>query len=185
MVETAHYLTALLQHGFLVLTGRYRSGLEEGDVGSLGDGISKETHGNALASKATHLNLRLHGGVALQSAHADQVHEIEGEFGQFGNLALDKERYLLGIKSTGKVVEGHLDDILAHLLRIVDIVRECLGIGDEDIHLVIVALILKFHTTTQRTHIMTDMQTAGRAVARQDDSFFCFHICFFVWINYT
>jgi len=132
VVEAADDLAALLQHGFLVLAYGHGSSLEEGNVGGLGDGIGEEAYGNALAGEATHLNLGLHGRIALESADADEVHEVESEFAEFRNLALDEEGGLLRVEAYGEVVEGNLDDVLTNLVRIVDIVGEGLGIGLED-----------------------------------------------------
>ena len=63
-VELVHDLAALLDHGLLVLTGGHRGGLEGGDVGRLADGVAEEAHRDA-GLEVAHLDLALHGGVAL------------------------------------------------------------------------------------------------------------------------
>ena len=76
VVETAHNLAALLQHGFLVFSYRNGCSLECCDVGSLRDGVGEEAYGNACL-EVSHLDFGLHRRVALQTAHRHKVHEIE------------------------------------------------------------------------------------------------------------
>ena len=89
---------------------------------------------------------------------------------QLGNLALDKERDLVGVQAAGEIIEGHFYDILTDLFRVVGIVGEGLHVCDEDEHAVIISLVLQEHAVTQAANIMSQMQFAGRAVAGKDDS---------------
>ena len=136
-----------------------------GNVRRLTDGIGEEAHGDALAGKTTHLHLGLHRGIALQARYGHEVHEIEREFAQFGNLALYEDSHLFRVQTASQIVQRHLDDILAHLLRIVNIIGQGLCIGNKDIHLVVIALVLQLHTTAEATHVMTNMKPARRTVA--------------------
>ena len=166
VVEAANYLAALFEHGFLVVASGYGGCLEHGDVGGLADGIGEEAYGNALAAEAAHLYFGLDGRVALQSGHADHVHEVEGEFAEFGYLALDEECCLGGVEACCEVVEGYLDDILPHFLGVVDVVGKCLRISLEDENLVVEARVLQFHATAKRTDVVPDVELSGWAVAR-------------------
>ena len=141
-----------------------KRGLEECDVGSLRHGVAEEAEGNALALKATHLHLGLHRRVALHAADGDEVHEIGGELGEFGNLALDEEHAFLGIKAGSEVVESHLDDVLTDLLGVVGIIGEGLHVGHEHEHTVVVALILQLDTAAQRADVVSEMEFSGGAV---------------------
>ena len=169
VVEAADDLAALLEHGFLVLAHRHGSGLEEGDVGCLGDGIGEEAYGDALAREAAHLDLGLHRRVALEAADADEVHEVEGELAEFGNLALDEEGALLRVEAYGEVVECHFDDVLTDLVRVVDIVGEGLSVGLEDEDLVVETGVLQFDAATERANVVADVEGACGAVAGEDD----------------
>ena len=165
IVEAANYLATLFEHGFLVVAGWNGCCLEHGDVGCLADGIGEEAYGNALAIEAAHLYLGLDGWVALQTGDADHIHEIEREFAEFGYLALDEQRGLRRVEACCKVVEGDLDDVLAHLLGVVNVVCKCLRVSLEDKYLIVKAGVLEFYATPEGTDIVTDMEFAGRAVA--------------------
>ena len=165
IIKATHYFAALLQHGFLVLTGRNGGSLKQGNIGSLAYRIGKETHGDTLSGKATHLHLCLHRGIALKTGYGHEVHEVEREFAQLGNLALYEDSHLFRVQAASQIVQRHLDDILAHLLGIINIIGQGLCIGNKDIHLVVIALVLQLHTTAEATHVMTDMKPARRTVA--------------------
>ena len=169
LIEAANEFASHLQHRLLVFTGRNGSSLEQRDVGSLRDRIAEEAQWNALPLEATHLDLSLHRRVALYARNGDEVHQISGQLGQFRNLALNEERTLLRIQSCREVVECHVDNALADLLRIVGIIRQSLYVGHKHKHLVVVASILQLHTATQRTHIVSQVELARRTVACQYD----------------
>ena len=145
---------------------------QEGDVGSLGDGIGEEAYGDALAAEAAHLDLGLHRGIALEAGYGDEVHEVEGELAEFGNLALDEEGGLLWVETYGEIVEGHLDDVLAHLVGVVYIVGEGLSVGLEDEDFVVEAGVLEFNAAAQGAYVVPDMEGTCGAVAGEDD-FLC------------
>ena len=171
VVEAAHDFGGLLEHGFLVLTGGHRGGAEGGDVGGLGDGIGEEAHGDA-GLEAAHTDFGLHGGVALEAADRDEVHEVEGEFAELGYLALDKDGDFGGVEPYGEVVEGYLNHVLAHLLGVVYVVGEGLGVGDEDEHLLEIAGFLEFYAALEGAYVVAYVETAGGAVACEDYLFF-------------
>ena len=85
---------------------------------------------------------------------------------------MDKDGHLLGVEAAGQIVEGHLDDVLAHLLGVVDVVGQGLCVGDEDEHLLVVGGLLQFDAAAQRPDVMTDMEAAGGAVAGEYYLFF-------------
>ena len=89
--------------------------LREGDVGSPTHGIAEESERN-VGFKVAHLYFRLHRRVALHAADSDEVHQIGGEFGEFGDCALYEESAFRGVETCRKVVERHLDDVLTYLL---------------------------------------------------------------------
>ena len=84
---------------------------------------------------------------------------------ELGNHRLDEDRHLLRVETAGQVVESYFYDILTDFFRIVCIVGKGLNICDEDKHSVIISLILEFHTAAEGTHVMAEMQLAGRTVA--------------------
>ena len=161
-------LPALLDHGKLVVTNRNGRGLEGGDVRCLADRIGKESYRNARL-KFSHLNLALHGGVSLQSGDGNQVHVIKGELTQVRNLRLNEQSGLRRIQSAGHIVQCDLNNILPYLLRILDVVGQCLRIGDHDKCLFIFSGVLQLHTSSQRAHIMTYMESSCRSVSGQNN----------------
>ena len=177
-IELVDDLARLLDHGFLVLAGGHRGGAESRDVGSLADGIGEETHGNALPlgrialdgafGEPAHLNLGLDRRIALEPLHGDQIHVIERQFAQLRNLRLHEKRGALGIEPRGEVVQSHFDDVLPHLLGIVGVVGEGLGIGDHDEDLLEFAGVLQLDAAAQRPHVMAQVETTRRTVAGKD-----------------
>ena len=166
-------LAALLDHGALVLACRDSSGLEGGDVRSLADGVSEEAHRDA-GLEVLLLDLGLDGGVALQAGDGDEVHIIEAQLGQLRHHGLDEDVCLGGVDAHGQIVQRDLQDVLAHLLRVVGVVGEGLCVSDHDIDLVELARVLQPDTLFQRADIVADMEPARRAVARQNDLFHTF-----------
>ena len=172
-VELMDDLAALLDHGALVLTCGDGSGLEGGDVRSLADGVSEEAHRDA-GLEVLLLDLGLDGGVALQAGDGDEVHIIEAQLGQLRHHGLDEDVCLGGVDAHGQIVQSDLQDVLAHLLRVVGVVGEGLCVSDHDIDLVEFARVLQPDTLLQRADIVADMEPARRAVARQNDLFHTF-----------
>ena len=147
-IEAAHELTRHLQHRLLILSCRHGGRFEEGDVGSLRHGVAEEAEGD-VGLEVAHLDLCLHRGVALDAAHGDKIHQIGGQLGKLGYLALNEKGASFRVETGGQVVECHLDDVLSNLLGVVGIVGECLHIGHEDEHLIIVAGVLQFYTAAK------------------------------------
>ena len=172
-VELMDDLAALLDHGALVLACGDGSGLEGGDVRSLADGVSEEAHRDA-GLEVLLLDLGLDGGVALQAGDGDEVHIIEAQLGQLRHHGLDEDVCLGGVDAHGQIVQSDLQDVLAHLLRVVGVVGEGLCVSDHDIDLVEFARVLQPDTLLQRADIVADMEPARRAVARQNDLFHTF-----------
>ena len=172
-VELMNDLAALLDHGALVLACGDGSGLEGGDVRGLADGVSEEAHRDA-GLEVLLLDLRLDGGVALQAGDGDEVHIIEAQLGQLRHHGLDEDVCLGGVDAHGQIVQSDLQDVLAHLLRIVGVVGEGLCVSDHDIDLVELARVLQPDTLLQRADIVADVEPARRAVARQNDLFHTF-----------
>ena len=79
-----------------------------------------------------------------------------------------------GVDAHGQIVQSDLQDVLAHLLRIVGVVGEGLCVSDHDIDLVELARVLQPDTLLQRAYIVADVEPARRAVARQNDLFHTF-----------
>ena len=148
IVETAYDFTSLFNHRLLVFAHGHGSGAESGDVRCLADGVGEETYGDACL-EITHLDFGLYRRVALQAAHGHQVHIVEGQFAEFRYLGLDEDGTLRRVQSASQVVQCHLDDVLAHLFRILHIVRQRLCVGDEDENLVVQAGVLQFHSSSQ------------------------------------
>ena len=169
-VEFAHDLAALLDHGLLVLTGRHGGGVESGDVRRLTDGVAEEAHRDA-GLKVAHMDLALYGGVALQAAHGDEVHIVEAQLSQFRHHGLDENMGLGGVDAAGQIIQRHLQDVLAHLFRVVGVIGQGLCIGDHNVNLIVLAGVLQAHPLLQGTDIMAHMQAAGGTVAGQNDFF--------------
>ena len=167
-----HDLAALLQHGHLILTGRHSGGTERRDIRCLADGVGEEAHRDA-GLEVPHLDLALHGGVALQAAHRDQIHIIEAQLCQLRHHGLDEDVDLVGVQTAGQIVQCHLQDVLADLLRVIGIVRQGLRVSDHNIDLVELAGVLQAHALLQRANIVANMQAARGTVAGQNDLFHC------------
>ena len=177
MIETVYDFAGKLDHGSLVLAGGDGGGLERRYVACLADGVAEETYGNRLFEIA-HLDLGLHRGITLHTAHAHQIHVVKRQFGKLGHLALDEYGGLGRVEARGEIVESNLDDVLTHFLRIVGIVGERLAVGNHHIYLIELAGILEFDATAQGTHEMAEMKAPGGTVARQYDFFHMMQLMF-------
>ena len=178
MIEAAHDFCGLFDHGALVFPHWHHVCTESSDVGSLRDGVSEESHGDT-SFKSAHTDFGLYRWVALQAAHRHQILEVESQLTEFGDLALDKNGHLLGVETASKVVKRDFHHILTHLLRIIRVVGQGLCIGDEDKHLVEVALVLEFYAATERTHVVSDVKTTSGTVAGKHDFGSCHRVVFF------
>ena len=178
-VELVDDLAGLLDHRLLVLTHGDGCGPEGGDVRRLADGVGEESDGDSLTlggvaldgplGESAHLDLGLDGGVALQALHRDEVHVVEGQLAQFGNLRLDEKGRFCGVETDGEVVQSHLDDVLAHLFGVVGVVGECLCVGDHDEDPVEFSGVLEFHAAPERADEVSEVQPARGAVAGEYD----------------
>ncbi len=142
LVEAADDLTRLLQHGELILTHGHGVGHERGDVRRLADGIGQKAHGDAVV-EAAQLYLRLDSGVALQPRQCDQIHVVEGQLRQLAHDGLDKHVALPGVEAAGHVVQRHLQNVLAYLAGVVEVVGEGLRVGDHEVELLEFAAVLQ------------------------------------------
>jgi hypothetical protein len=89
---------------------------------------------------------------------------------------LDKQIAFVWIQSTRKVIKSNLYDVLAHLLRVLNVVGKSLRIGLEDKNLIVKTRVLQLHTTAKRTDVVAYVQLARRTVAGKNDFLFWFHI---------
>ena len=98
-------------------------------------------------------------------------------------LALDEEHALLRIEAGSEIVESHLDDVLANLLRVVGIIGEGLHVGHEHEHTVVVARILQLDTTAQRADVVSEMEFSGGAVTGEYYFSHYFYDLFQFWLQ--
>ena len=119
--------------------------------------------------KAPQLDLRLHGGVALQPGQRHQVHVVERQLRQLAHHGLNEHMGLGRVDAAGHIVQRHLQNVLPHLAGVVEVVGQRLCVGDHEKQLVELAAVLQNDAVTQRTHIVTHMEAARGAVAGKDD----------------
>ena len=167
-IELVDDLAALLQHRHLILARRDGSGAERRNVGGLTDGVGEEADRDA-GLEVLLLDLRLDGGVALQAGHRDEVHIIEAQLGQLRHHGLNEDVGLGGVDAHGQIVQRHLQNVLAHLLRVVGVVGQRLCVSDHDVDLIELAGVLQPDALLQGANVMAHMQTARGAVAGQDN----------------
>ena len=171
-IEAADDLPGLLQHGQLVLAHRHRVGHEGGNIRRLADGIGQKPHGDAVL-EAPHLDLRFDGGVALQPGQRHQIHIVKGQLRQFADVGLHQNGGFLRVDAAGQIVQRHLQDVVPHLLGMVEVVRQRLGVGDHEEQLFIPAAVLQRHAVAQRAYIVAHMKPSGGTVACQNDLSHC------------
>ena len=80
---------------------------------------------------------------------------------------------LVGVQTAGQIVQCHLQDVLADLLRVIGVVRQGLRVSDHNIDLVELAGVLQAHALLQRANVVANMQAARGTVAGQNDLFHC------------
>ena len=145
--------------------------------GGLRYGIGKEAYRcsgtllrlllRAVVRESAQLYLGLDRRVTLQTLYRNQIHVVESQFAQLRHLRLYEDRRTLGVDAARKVVERDLDDVLAHLVRIVGVVRERLCVGDHDEYLLVESRLLQLDASRQRSDEVSQMKFARRAVARK------------------
>ena len=183
-IKLSYDLFCLLQHRKLIFPYRNRRRLKRGDIRRLTDRICKESDRDARF-KITHLDLWFHRRIPLQTWYRHQIHIVERQFAKFRNLRLDKQRRFLRIQTARKIVQRNLNDILAHFLRIVGIIRQRLRIRDHDENLVVLAGVLELHPALQRTDIVADMQSSGGPISSQYNLFhYSFPFACFVFFGW-
>ena len=87
-IELPHNFPRLLQHRFLILTGRNYSSFEGGNVCRLADGVAEESHWDAVL-KVFLLYFRFDSRIALYSGNCNKIHIIERHLCQFRDLGLN------------------------------------------------------------------------------------------------
>jgi hypothetical protein len=107
--------------------------------------------------------------VGLRSRHGDQVQVVEGQLCQFRDLRLDQDGRLGRIDADGQVVQRHFDHVAVHLVGVVHIVGQRLGVGQHD---ELLEIVLVCHAVAQAADEVAEVQRAGRTVAGQDDGAF-------------
>ena len=167
LVEAADEFARQFNHRCLVFTCRNRCRFESSDVGCLRNGVAKEAERDRVVFETTHLYFGLHRGVALYAAHTDDVHQVGCKLAQLGNTALYVERTLVRVEPCRQIVEGNLHYILPYFFRIVGVIRQCLHVSHKYKHALIVAFVLKLHAAAQTSHIVSQVEFAGRTVACQ------------------
>ena len=80
---------------------------------------------------------------------------------------------LVGVQTAGQIVQCHLQDVLADLLRVIGVVRQGLRVSNHNIDLVELAGVLQAHALLQRANVVANMQAARGTVAGQNDLFHC------------
>ena len=178
-VELVDDLAGLFDHRLLVFARRDGRGLECRDIGRLADGVGEEAYGDALLllrvafggvlGEAPQLDFGLHGRVALQALYGDQVHIVERELAELRDLRLDEKGRPLRVEADRKVVECHFNDVLAHLLGVVGVVRQGLRVGYHDEYAFEFARFLQFDAAAQGTDVVSQVEPARRTVAGKND----------------
>ena len=166
-VERPYDLSALLEHRLLIFAYRNDSCLEGCDIACLAYRICEESDRNALAFEASELQLGLYGRVPLHPAYCYKVHVVNGQLVQLRHLRLYEHVSLFRVESYGKVVDRYLEHALSYFFRIVEVVGQSLSVCDHYEHLLIARVFLELESLSERSDIMSDMESSCWAVARQ------------------
>src|SRR4029077_11539403 len=131
-IYAANNLIGLLDQWSLIFSNRYNRRFETGDVGGLGDGIAEKACRN-ISAKTSRLDFVLNGRVALKPRHRDKVHVQQGQIGECRKMRLKTYRGQVRVDPNSQVVCRDLKDIVAHPTRVVRVIRECLGIRQQQV----------------------------------------------------
>ncbi len=85
----------------------------------------------------------------MQALDADEVHVVEGQFGEFWDCALHEDVAFVRVESGREVVECDFDDVLPNFFWVVGIVGKCLCVGYHDEDLVKFTRVLKFYSSAE------------------------------------
>lgn len=108
-------------------------------------------------------------GLRSRRAHGDKVEVEHRQLGQGWQGGLDADGRHVRVDADSQVVDRDFQDVAPHLGRIMGVVGQCLGIGEQQ---VLAMAVLERDAVAQRPDVMTEVQRAGRAVAGQDDGAF-------------
>ena len=167
-VELPDNLAGLLDVGRLVLADRDKVGAAEGDVRGLADRVAQESVGHRLAEVVLG-SLGLDGRVVRELLNRNEVRVDDRKFGDLRDHRLDKQRGLGRVHAAGEVVHRHIQHVLVQPLRVVEVGRQHLDVGEDDERVV---LVLQLHPVGNRADIVAQMQRPGRPVAGQNPLLF-------------
>ena len=169
--ELLHDLPSLLDHGKLVLSDRYDSGVKCCNIRRLGYGVCKEACRKAFIRETAHLHLRLDRRVAGETGCRHQIHIIKSKRVKRRKCRLDADRSLFRIKSHRQIIQHDVDDIVPDLARVIGIVSQGLVVRDQDIDLIIFSGILKLNAALEGAYVVAKVKAPCGAVPCQNDLF--------------
>ena len=164
-VETADDLVGLLDHRRLILADRDDGGLERGNVRRLRGRVAQEARRD-IAAEAAAVDLVLDRRVALESGDGHEVQIEHRQLGQRGQGGLHADRGRGRVDPDGKVVGRDLQDVRRTRSRLVRVVGQRLGVGEQQ---ELAVAVLERHAVAQRADIVPEVQRAGGAVAGQNN----------------
>ena len=132
--------------------------------------------------EAAELDLRLDGGVPLQTGQRHQIHVVKRHLRQLADMGLHENGGLGGVDAAGQIVQRHLHDVVADLLGMVEVVGEGLRVGDHEEQLLEAAAVLEHDAVAQGANIVAYVETSGRTVAGEDDLAHSFNS--FLYVRY-
>src|SRR6185437_5384825 len=147
----------------LILAHRNQRRPKRSDVRRLTYWIRKESRRD-VPIKATQLDLATHGRIALESRERDEVEIQQSELRKLRNRRLERDRRDGRVDADGEVIQCDLQHVPAHVERTTRVVGERLQIRDQNR---LVMDILERDAGSQRARVMTQVERAGRTIARE------------------
>ena len=166
VIEAARDFARDLDVRRLVFADRHEAGLVDQDVGRLQKRVAEEAVGREVAV-LEFFDLILVARHALEPCERRPHRQQREQLGVLGQAALDEDRRLFRVDAGGEPVDHHVVDIAFDDLAVFVMRGQRVPVGDE---VEAVVFGLQPHPVLQRAVVVTEVQRAGRAHARQHAS---------------
>lgn len=152
----------------LILSNGYDLATRKKNIRHLAHGIVYKSHTDAVIrlSLLDLDNLVFQSRISHDFTISREHIQIEGKFREFRNVALYDEAGLLWIEPDREPIDDDIFDGLSNLFWVVEIIPECLIVGDEKV-VPYIRNLLHLYPVFQGSDIVPEVEFAGRAHARE------------------
>ncbi len=164
LIETSGDLARQFEMRDLILTDGNADRSKREDVRGLAHRVEREAERIVLA-EALDLDLVLERGVAHHAIEGEKHREQKGQFGDRGHFTLKEDGGAFRIDAHAEQITDDSQRVFTNRLGLVGPGREGVHVGQDE---EAVVGTLKFDTTLDGSHPVTEMKFSGRGVAGEN-----------------